>query len=82
MKAIFKGFSELGFRNSASPMFLIRDAVIFPPVADILIYTWKRKGKSMRSGTTAGRAARGPGLQEGGWRKTAAILRCSESLFP
>lgn len=26
-------------------MFLIRDTVILSPVADILIYTWKRKKK-------------------------------------
>lgn len=48
--------------------------MILPPVADILIYTWKRKGKSM----TAGQAARRQGLPEESWRKAAAILRLSD----
>jgi len=39
-----------------------------------LIYTWKRKGKSM----TAGQAARRQGLPEESWRKAAAILRLSD----
>lgn len=55
-------------------MFLIRNTVILPPVADILIYTWKRKGKSM----TAGQAARRQSLREGDWSKAAAILRISD----
>lgn len=38
--------------------------MILPPVADILIYTQKRKGKSMRSGTTAGRESAGGRLEE------------------